>query len=222
MKLLLTSAGISNPTIETALISLLGKPISSSSALFIPTALHAIPGGTTILPSVITGSRGDPFCTLPWKTFGILELTSLPTLKETLWLPQLLEADALLVGGGDCQYLCHWIKESGLEAHLKELLEKTVWVGLSAGSMVMTSWATTYGHHNLPEGEKCLGIVDFAIHPHADHENFPDNSMEKLEELAKTLTLKSYAIDDQTAIVVIDGVLEVVSEGKWKLFDGGQ
>jgi dipeptidase E len=219
MKLLLTSAGISNTSIRTALVDLLGKPIADASALFVPTAIYGIPNGGDIVRRVICGSLGDPFCDLGWKSLGLLELTALPSIKQELWVPMLLETDALLVGGGDCQYLCYWMQQSGLADLLPSLLRKTVYVGLSAGSMIMTRYGTTYGNHTLPaESDKSLGLVDFAIHPHLDHEWFPRNSLANLEKLAATLSVPSYAIDDQTAIQVIDGAVDVISEGQWKLF----
>lgn len=132
----------------------------------------------------------------------------------------LRETDALLVGGGDCQYLCYWMRQSGLAEILPSLLNKTVYVGLSAGSMIMTHFGTTYGGHTLPaESAKSLGLFDFALHPHLDHEWFLKNSMDNLEKLAATIPVPSYAIDDQTAIKVIDGTVEVISEGHWKLFN---
>ncbi len=103
MKLLLTSAGISNKSIHNALVELLGKPIAEASALFVPPAIYAIAGGAQISQKVICGSLGDPFCRLGWKSLGVLELTALPSLKQELWVPMLRETDALLVGGGDCQ-----------------------------------------------------------------------------------------------------------------------
>jgi dipeptidase E len=115
MKLLLTSAGISNTSIKKALINLLGKPITEANALFIPTAIYALPHGCTISRQVMNGSIGDPFCELGWKSLGILELTALSSIKRELWVPPLMETDALLVGGGDCQYLCYWMQQSGLE-----------------------------------------------------------------------------------------------------------
>ena len=219
MKLLLASAGISNASIRNALIHLLGKPIAEANALFIPTAIYAIPNGGDILRRVINGSLGDPFCELGWKSLGLLELTALPTIKQELWVPMLQQTDALLVGGGDCQYLCYWMQESGLAELLPSLLRKIVYVGLSAGSMIMTRYGTTYGHHLLPaETDKSLGFLDFAIHPHLDHEWFPSNSLANLEKLAATLPFPSYAIDDQTAIKVDDDKIEIVSDGNWKLF----
>jgi dipeptidase E len=223
MKLLLTSAGISNNSIRKALVDLLGKPIEKSTALFIPTAIYGIKNGPDIIRKVICGSLGDPFCEAGWKSLGVLELAALPTIKKELWEPMLCETDALLVGGGDCQYLCYWMRQSGLTKLLPQLLEKTVYVGLSAGSMIMTSFGTTYGNHVLPsETEKSLGILDFAIHPHLDYPAFPDNSLANLEKLAASLPMPSYLIDDQTAIKVIDGNVEVISEGKWKLYDPGK
>jgi dipeptidase E len=219
MKLLLTSAGISNTSIRNALVELLGKPIAEASALFVPTAIYALPGGADISRKVICGSLGDPFCELGWKSLGMLELTALPSIKQELWVPMLQETDALLVGGGDCQYLCYWMQQSGLADLLPSLLRKTVYVGLSAGSMIMTRYGTTYGNHLLPaESDKSLNLVDFAIHPHLDHEWFPNNSLANLEKLAATIPMPSYAIDDQTAIKVTDGTVEVISEGHWKLF----
>jgi dipeptidase E len=222
MKLLLTSAGISNTSIRNALVDLLGKPIAEASALFVPTAIYAISNGADIARRVISGSLGDPFCELGWKSLGVLELTALPSIKQELWVPMLLETDALLVGGGDCQYLCYWMQQSGLTDLLPLLLRKTVYIGLSAGSMVMTRFGTTYSNHSVPaESDKSLGLVDFALHPHLDHEWFPENSLAKLEKLAATIPLPSYAIDDQTAIKVIDDTVEVISEGNWKLFKPG-
>jgi dipeptidase E len=219
MKLLLTSAGISNTSIRNALVELLGKPIAEASALFIPTAIYAIPNGGDIVRRVICGTLGDPFCELGWKSLGMLELTTLPSIKQELWVPLLQETDALLVGGGDCQYLCYWMQQSGLADLLPSLLQKLVYVGLSAGSMIMTRFGTTYGNHTLPiETDKSLNIVGFALHPHLDHEWFPGNSLANIEKLAATISVPSYAIDDQTAIKVVDGAIDVISEGHWKLF----
>lgn len=219
MKLLLTSAGISNTRIHNALVDLLGKPIADADAFFIPTALHAIRGGGDLSRRVINGTLGDPFCEMGWKSLSLLELTALPSIKEELWVPLLQQADALLVGGGDCQYLTYWMQQSGLAALLPSLLNKLVYVGLSAGSMIMTRYGTTYGNHTLPsDTDKSLELLDIAIHPHLDHEWFPNNSLANLEKLAATLPMPSYAIDDQTAVKATDGTIEVISEGNWRLF----
>lgn len=170
MKLLLTSAGISNASIEAALVELLGKPVAESRALYIPTAVYPIENGPVLAREVIRGALGDPFCELGWKSLGVLELSALPTIKRERWLTLVEASDALLVGGGDCQYLTYWMQQSGLAELLPALLQKTVYVGLSAGSMIMTRWGTSYHGHCLPPGtDKSLGLLDFALHPHLDH-----------------------------------------------------
>src|SRR6478736_10011958 len=139
MKLLLTSAGVKNPSIHDALVDLLGKPVADSNALCIPTAMYGHPhvGPGAGVWRFISGRSAEPMCELGWKSLGVLELTALPSIDEERWVPQVRETDVLLVSGGDALYLCHWMRQSGL-ADLLPSLDETVWVGLSAGSMVMT------------------------------------------------------------------------------------
>jgi len=127
MKLLLTSAGISNTSIHDALVGLLGKPIAEASALFIATAIYALPNGADIASRVIRGSLGDPFCNMGWKSLGVLELTALQASKKENWVPVLQETDALLVGGGDCQYLTYWMQQSGLSDLLPSSRRWSMW-----------------------------------------------------------------------------------------------
>jgi len=219
MKLLLTSAGISNTSIHNALVDLLGKPIAESSALYIPTAIYANPNGAALAARVIRGEIGDPFCDAGWKSLGVLELTALPSIQEDYWLPLVQETDALLVGGGDPLYLCYWMRQSGL-ADLLPSLRETVYVGLSAGSMVMApSVGEDFVRWKPPIGDdRTLGMVDFAMFPHLDYPSMPENSMADAERWAAGMPVPTYAIDDQTAIKVVDGAVEVVSEGHWKRF----
>ena len=218
MKLLLTSAGIKNTSIHNALVNLLGKPIDESSALCIPTASYGHPeGGPGAAWRFIAGRATTPMCELGWKSLGVLELTALPSIDQEHWVPMVQETDVLLVGGGDATYLCYWMRQSGLADLVPSL--RAVWVGLSGGSMVMTpSIGTDFVSWSRADSDRALGVVDFAIFPHLDHENFPDNSMASAEKWAASMPVPSYAIDDQTAIKVTDGSAEVVSEGHWKLF----
>ena len=219
MRFLLTSAGIKNTSIRDALVDLLGKPIAEASALCIPTATHAIPGGAGHAWRFISGRDTTPMCELGWKSLGVLELTALPSIDEERWVPCVRETDVLLVNGGDALYLCHWMRQSGL-ADLLPSLSDTVWVGLSAGSMVMTprigedfvGWKPPTG------GDETLGVVDFSICPHVNPEGMPGNSMAEAESWAAGIAGPAYAIDDETAIKVSDGNVEVVSEGHWRLF----
>ena len=222
MKLLLTSAGIKNASIHDALVDLLDKPISESSALCIPTAMYGHPQvgpGPGVWRFISGRETGCPMCELGWKSLGVLELTALPSIDEERWFPVVQETDVLLVAGGDALYLCQWMRQSGL-ADILPSLPETVWVGLSAGSMVMTprigedfvGWKPPAG------GDSALGVVDFSIFPHVDHEDLPENTMANAERWAAGIAGPAYAIDDETAINVSNGTVEVVSEGHWKLF----
>jgi dipeptidase E len=222
LKLLLTSGGVTNPSIEEVLVDLLGKPIAGSSALLIPTAEWGHPWCTPASAwRFVSGQTPAAMCSLGWKSVGLLELTALPDIGDQRWVPWVREADALLVDGGDATYLCHWMRRCGL-VDLMPSLAETVWVGVSAGSMVMTprigddfvSWAPSKGD------DTTLGVVDFSIFPHLDHEDMPQNVMANAEAWAAGIGGPSYAIDDQTAIRVSDGTVEVISEGHWKHFPG--
>jgi dipeptidase E len=220
LKFLLTSGGIRNASIHNALVDLLGKPIAESSALCIPTGIYPFSVGPAMAYRFITGAAASPVTALGWKSLGVLELTALPTIKRENWVPPVEEADALLVFGGDVVYLCRWMHESGL-ADLLPSLRECVYVGVSAGSMVTAPiFGETYEDPATPFViQKGLGLVDFALLPHLDHEDHPESSSEKVERMAAEVPVPTYGIDDQTAIKVVDDTIEVVSEGEWKLFN---
>ena len=221
MRLLLTSAGVKNTSIQAAVVDLLGKPIADSSALCIPTAAYGHPqvGPGEGAWRFISGRSDNPMCELGWKSLGVLELTALPSIDEERWVPLVRGTDVLLASGGDALYLCHWMRESGL-ADLLPSLSEMVWVGLSAGSMVMTPRiGEDFVQWRPPTGDdRTLGIVDFSICPHLAQEGMPGNSMAEAESWAASIEGPAYAIDDETAIKVTDGNVEVVSEGQWRLF----
>ena len=230
MKFLLTSSGISNPTIAGALVSLLGKPIEESTALFIPTGVYPFPAGSRMAWDAISGSARSPLCELGWKSLGVLELTALPTIREENWVPIVREADALLVWGGDVLYLCHWMRQSGLADILPSLTE-TVYVGVSAGSIVVTPYNcdAEFDLEFVPAdsdmgigAERALGLVDFTLYPHLDDAEMPDTTLANIEKWASGIPVPTYAIDDDTAVQVVDGTVEVVSEGRWKLLSPGR
>jgi dipeptidase E len=240
VKLLLTSSGITNPSIHDALVGLLGKPVAESSALFVPTAIYPFPGGTGSAFQAISGNAKSPLSGLGWKSVGVLELTALPSIDKEVWGAAVQESDALLVWGGDPVYLSYWMKHSGLAGFLPSLPE-TVYVGVSAGSIAMAPvFGETYfdppkcsgerlSSEDIvfarPEGEVTMtlvmadgaGFVDFAVIPHVEYDDHQDAA--NAEKWAGRLPVPTYAIDDETAVKVIDGTVEVVSEGRWKLFN---
>jgi dipeptidase E len=222
MKYLLTSSGISNDTMKNTLVELLGKPIAECSALIIPTsAYYFLPGGADIAYRLISGTSRTPMTELGWKSLGVLELTALPSVKQEQWVPRVRETDALIVGGGDPQYLCHWMRESGFADLLPTLSDDAVYVGISGGSMAVTSsFGETYNDRVVAKtgSEAPLGLIDIAMGVHMDNANMPDNSREEIANWAAGITVPTYGIDDDTAIKVVDGEIEIISEGHWELF----
>ena len=204
-----------------ALVDLLGKPMAEASALCIPTAGYGGPYGDPEGPwRFISGRSPAPMTELGWKSVGALELTALPSIDKDRWVSWVRESDALLVNGGDPLYLCYWMRESGL-ASLLPSLRDTVYVGLSAGSMVLTPRiGERFVHWKPPTGDdSMLGVVGFSIFPHLDSPDSPDNTMAEAERWAAGINGPAYATDAQTAIKVTGGSVEVISEGHWQLFN---
>lgn len=228
MKLLLTSSGIRNPSIERALVDLLGKPIEESTALVVPTAIYPFPGGGFGAMDVMRGVGKSPLTNLGWQSLGVLELTALTSIPTGSWVPTLREVDALLVWGGHVTFLCHWMRESGL-AQLLPTLDNLVYVGVSAGSIAMTPYNCDAESNQqfIPEGsdigrdaQRGLGLVDFTMWVHLENPNpiFADHTFDNVERWAADVPVPTYAIDDETAIKVDGGVVEVISEGQWRVF----
>jgi dipeptidase E len=241
VKLLLTSSGISNKSIENALIALLGKPIAESTALVIPTAIHPFSVGPVMAARLVRGEVKTPMTDLGWGSLGVLELTALPSIDRDVWVRTVESADALLFWGGDPLYLSYWLHQSGL-VDLLPSLPAAVYVGTSAGAMAAASvFGETYTEprtgsgtpltsedmvFSTPEGDVSrtfvtaagAGLVDFAVIPHLDNPNHPDASMANAQTWAAKLSVPTYAIDDQTALAVTGSGVEVVTEGAWRLF----
>ena len=242
MELLLTSSGISNPSILGALVELLGKPVAESRALVVPTGIYPFSSGPEMAARLVRGEVRTPLTDLGWASVGLLELTALPSIDRDVWLPVLQQADALLVWGGDPLYLSHWLRESGL-GELLPSMDGLVYVGTSAGAMATaTVFAETFTEPRRASGtpvsseqvlfssqdgdaERTLvtatgaGFVDFAVIPHLDHPDHPDASLANAERWASRVPAPTYAIDDQTALTVVGGAVNVVSEGTWRLFE---
>lgn len=218
VKLLLTSGGVTNPSIHAALERLLGKPVAACHALVVPTAQwgHPLCGPGTVRGLVAADHGFRHFSGLGWASLGVLELTALPSIGAARWRPWVEQADALLVDGGDATYLCHWMKASGLADLLPSSPEK-VWVGVSAGSMVLTPRiGRRFVEWQGAPDDAGLGVVGFSLFPHLGA--FPTATMAEAQRWAADLGTPAYAIDEQTAVQVVDGAVEVVSEGTWRAF----
>jgi dipeptidase E len=243
MKLLLTSSGVTNSTIRGALVELLGKPIEDSSALFIATGMHPFSGGPGGIHRAIAGEASVRLYGLGWKSIGLLEPTALPSIDRATWEPGVRETDAIVVWGGDPVYLAYWLRKSGL-AGVFATLNDTVYVGTSAGAIatahVFTEtytdppkrdgeilksetirWVGSEGGEDVPlVTAPGIGLVDFGVIPHFVNPDHGEVTPANAATWAAHNPGPTYAIDEATALKVVDGKVEVVSEGRWHLFNG--
>jgi len=217
MKLLLTSGGLANKTIINALRDLIGKDFIDSKLVFIPTASNIEEGDKWWLINDL----------LKFKELGfkMIDIVDVAAVSDKIWMPRIENAEVIVVGGGNTSYLMEQIKKSGLAASLPNLLKSRVYVGISAGSMVVSPNLKEKEMQRLYEEpiiegnlNKGLGFVDFLVVPHMNSPHFP-RAAELIDEVAKDIKISFYAVDDQTAIKVNDNKTEVVSEGKWKRFN---
>lgn len=211
MKLLLTSAGITNQSIANTLMDMVGKEVKDIKVAFIPTAANV--------------EEGDK---VAWffrqyedlRRIGIdwIDMVDFAD-ADVDWRTRLDECDVLYLSGGNTFYLLDQIRKQGFDDYLKKALTTKVYVGGSASSITMTPSidvaAIPPGDSNLSNLTDLtgLGYVDFEIEPHCDETRFV-----MVEAYAKEHSKKIYAIDDQTAIKFVDDEIEVISEGKWKLY----
>lgn len=215
MRFLLTSGGITNTRIKNAFLELLGKKIEDSTALCITSASYTFGRGPYMAHDFLTGRNGAPMCNLGFQNIGVLEVTALPHISDQILQEQLKDVDAILVNGGDPLFLYHFFRQSKLMSHI---LEKNIlYVGLSAGSMILTPDIGRefigWNHEKLTSNT--FGIVDFSIFPHLFCPELPDNHLENAKKWSEKLIHPCYAIDDETAFLVTDTRFEIISEGKY-------
>jgi dipeptidase E len=219
MKLLLTSAGIKNKTIAKAVLDLVGKKAEEINIAFIPTAMNPA-----------RGDRGwfiDNLYEIKQQNYKFIDIVDISALPREVWQPRLELADVLIFSGGVPPHLMRWVNESGLKDLLPEFLKTKVYVGISAGSIIMSpTLELASEEHNVLYKEKFgqeindgLGYVDFYIRPHFNDPKKPKSQKEFLVEFAKTLSGVLYALDDQMAIKVVDGKVEVIGEGEYVVFN---
>jgi len=218
MKLLLTSGGLTNQSIADALIDLVGKKAKEISVAFIPTAAN-----------VEAGDKGwfiDDLVNLKKQNFKSIDIVDISAIDKKLWLPRMEEADALFFEGGDTYHLMEWINKSGLVNILPELLKNKVYVGLSAGSMVASKDLDLKISQIVYEEDldkkssiEALGFVDFYLLPHLNSPYFKKLTKDNIEKVVKDLSEKVYALDDQSALKVIENKVEVISEGEYLVFN---
>jgi dipeptidase E len=216
MKLLLTSAGITNQSIADALFDMVGKKPENTSVVFVPTASNTEIGDKSWLIDDLIYLKN---------TFGSVDIADISAIGEEIWQPKFEAADILFFEGGNACHLMEWINKSGLADLLPALIKNKVYVGVSAGSMVMSEKLNLKILHNIYEenieitGEMAgLGYVDFYFLPHLNNPYFKNLKENFIKEIVKDLSKKIYAMDDNSALKVVNAKVEAVSEGKWLLF----
>ena len=219
MKLLLTSNGLSNPSIVSALFELVGKSAAETTIAFIPTAMNIGAGDKDWFVDDLVNIKNQNIAHL-----DIVDISALPI---EIWRPRLEAADVLFFSGGNTSHLMRWITESGLKELLPEFLKTKVWAGISAGSMVTNPTLALssndkkiyYEEITGYKSEEALGFVNFYVRPHYNSPHFPEASSEFLQQIAKNIPVTIYALDDMSALKVVDGGVEVVSEGEFLILN---
>lgn len=214
MKLLLTSSGLTNDSIVNALFELVGKKPENTKIVFIPTASNVEVGDKDwFIKDLINLKKIN---------FEEIDIADISAVEEKIWKPKLERADVLFFEGGNTYHLMEWINKSGLVNILPELLKTKVWVGVSAGSMVTNKDLAlkisqiVYGDDlDKTEEMNSLHYVDFYFLPHLNSEHFKNLRRNYIEEVTKEISDMIYVMDDQSALKVVDGKIEVVSEGDW-------
>lgn len=231
MKLLLTSQSIHNKTIRRALLGLLDKPSQDCTVVYITTSQNAAVGDKSWLIENLNNAYD-----VGWKSFEIIDIAAAIDLPKDMWWDRIAAADVIFVGGGANFYLGYWLEKSGFAAALPKLLEDKVYVGCSAGSMITTKSLVTAsqsmkqleaeGRFSLdglgPEGQRSsrsLGIVNFAVRPHYASSEYTYITDDLLQKAADVAGCTIYAIDDESALKIVDGTVEVVTEGQYRFFD---
>jgi dipeptidase E len=214
MKLLLTSGGITNQSIAKALFELVGKKPEDTSLVFIPTASNVEMGDKSWLIDDLKNLQNQNF-----KSIDIADVSAVP---EIIWKPKMEQADILFFEGGNTYHLMEWINKSGLSKLLPEFLKTKVYVGLSAGSMVTNpdlalKISQIVYDEDLDKAEDMPGLnfVNFYTLPHLNSPYFPKLREQNIKEVIVGMTKKIYVLDDQSALKVIDGRVQIISEGTY-------
>lgn len=210
MKLLLTSAGITNKSLASELKKLVKGEIKIA---FIPTAANLEDGEKDWL------IKNYNQC----EALGAVDIVDISAIEKKIWLPRLEGANVIFVGGGQTAHLMHWMNKSGLSKILPALLKNRIYVGISAGSMILSEFdfASTselvYGESG-PKNIRGLGYIDFNVLPHLNSRYFPNLRDERIKEVVKEVDKEFYALDDESGILCVDGKIKVISEGVWKRY----
>lgn len=216
MKLLLTSAGLTNDVIVQELKRLLGHSLQGTKLAFIPTAANVEEGSKDWLIGDLNNCLKAGF---------EVDIVDISAVEQKIWLPRLEAAQVLLFGGGNTFHLMHWMQKSGLADLLPKLLQTKIYMGISAGSCVTgptiyNSVQNLFGETYDLEIREGLNLVDFQFIPHLNSPYFDKIREENLQEASTYITEPVYALDDNSTLSIDSEKQEVkvVSTGQWHRF----
>ena len=213
MKLLLTSNGLINDSIAQAFVDMTPKRVSEIRIAFIPTALNPGSENVRYLAEILT--------ILNNLTVKFIDIVDIDGLSKEQWLSRLEAADVIYVCGGNTYYLLDRVRKCGLGDELGKLLETRLYVGDSAGAILVTPSidiaAIDNGDENAVglEDTRGLGLVDFEVSPHTPE----DVSLKGNENYASTISNVLYAYDNNTALRFEDGIVQFVGVGEYFTFN---
>lgn len=231
MNMLLTSHGLRNPTLVSALADMMSKPFSNAAVIVILDAAVASPGHTTPDEPVDKGwvfDHLERLRGLGWREVDLIALGSVPS---ELAQARLEHADVLYVEGGDDHNLARVFLESDLlVARFRKLLDEKVYVGVSAGSQIFSRHYDQPGVEILEEASAIrvrppFGLFDWYLKAHLHGEYFPQRDEAWADRIASLVDFPLYVLDDESAVRVRgehgSEVTDVVGEGEWRFYEGG-
>ena len=198
MKLVLASAGFSTKEIVDKCIGLTAKPKDQIKLAVLNEAYAVEAGGHGWVLDTLNRIRNN------FK--NNIELVNLLALNLQKIEERIRTADVIFVVGGNPDYLMSVFNKTGFSKLLPDLLEDKVYVGSSAGSMILgrrvstKAYLQTYGEANNYGTSEYLGLVDLAIEPHFEGGLSSGN----LLRVSKGHKGVIYGLRDDSAIV-IDG-----------------
>lgn len=199
-KLFLASEAKNEETIkrlETFVGGLKGKSIA-----YIPTAAN----GEEMYGKWKTGTTWNVFN----GTGAEVEPVVLEEYKNASVIKKLENKDIIFFHGGMCGYLMYWLIRCEIDKALPKLLEKSIYVGSSAGSMICAkTLLTSEIYINQPEPGATnipgLGLVEFDFYPH-----YEDDLLPKIKEVWSGGDL--YLVKNGEVITVVGDKIEVLGE----------
>lgn len=227
-RMLLTSEGIRNETLRSALAALVGRPFGETRLAVVITASLAVPGDKGWLLDDLARMRA-----LGWSELDLVDLHTLPAAGVAA---RLRAADVVYVNGGNQYNVTAAIERQGLVDVFEEILRTKVYVGLSAGSMILSrrlaDGVAVFGDEDdvdavgLAEVTSPLGRFDWYLKPHLDAPHSPERTEAWARARAAEAAFPIWFLDDESALLVRgesgQETVEPVGEGRALLLEPGQ